>query len=714
MNQRKSHYKGIDYFRIFAALLVVAIHTSPLSSFSETGDFILTRIIGRIAVPFFFMTSGFFLFSGDGEPSEKLKRFMKKTLILYIIAMILYIPINIYNSYFNADFILIKIIQDITFNGTLYHLWYFPAAIAGACLACQLIKRFGYKAAFGILAALYIVGLLGDSYYGLAIKLPLLQSFYSNIFQICDYTRNGIFFAPIFFALGAVIARRRVRKMPNALIGLFSISLALLVIEGLGLHQLNVQRHDSMYIMLIPCMYYLFLLLLCLKGSIKLPTRTISLVIYIVHPLMIIAVRMFGKIFGLEKYLINNSLIHYFTVLCLSTVTAILFTMVQTHTQCLKRKLISAAPKDRAWLEINLSNLKHNVGLLKNVMPGQCELMAVVKAEAYGHGSAIVSDYLNRVGISAFATATIDEAIQLRKHGITGDLLVLGYTHPSRAKELHKYRLTQTIIDYAYAMQLNKMGYHIEVHIKINTGMNRLGIDVQNVSEIKRVFKMNHLKVSGIYTHLCVSDSRLEDDIAFTEGQISLFYDLLEKLKHQGITLPKIHIQSSYGLLNYPNLSCDYVRIGISMYGTLSNAYDDTVIKLNLRPVLSLKSHIVLIREIKVGSGVGYGMTFIAKRKMKIAVLPVGYADGIPRSLSFNNGKVIINGKYAPIVGRICMDQLMVDITDIPDASTGCIATLIGKDGDSKIHMTEIAENVDSITNELLSRMGHRLNIVLK
>jgi len=220
---------------------------------------------------------------------------------------------------------------------------------------------------------------------------------------------------------------------------------------------------------------------------------------------------------------------------------------------------------------------------------------------------------------------------------------------------------------------------------------------------------MKHLNVTGIYTHLCVSDSRTEDDAAFTRKQIDLFYELLEELKRQNITLPKIHLQSSYGLLNYPSLQCDYIRAGISLYGTLSRLHDETDLQLALLPVLSLKSRIALIRDIETGECVGYDRAFVSDRKTRVAVLPVGYADGIPRSLSCGGGNVIIKGKLAPIIGRICMDQLMVDVTDIPDASADDIATLIGKDRECEIQIADFAENANSITNEVLSRMGRRL-----
>ena len=202
---KNESYSGIDYFRFIAALLIVAIHTSPLSSFSETGNFIFTRIVSRVAVPFFFMTSGFFLISRYTCNAEKLEAFIKKTTLIYGVAILLYIPINVYNGYFKMDNLLPNIIKDIVFDGTLYHLWYLPASIIGAAIAWYLVKKIHYRKAFLIASVLYIIGLFGDSYYGIVKSVSCLNGFYNLIFQLTDYTRNGIFFAPIFFVLGGYL-----------------------------------------------------------------------------------------------------------------------------------------------------------------------------------------------------------------------------------------------------------------------------------------------------------------------------------------------------------------------------------------------------------------------------------------------------------------------------------------------------------------------------
>lgn len=364
----------------------------------------------------------------------------------------------------------------------------------------------------------------------------------------------------------------------------------------------------------------------------------------------------------------------------------------------------------RAWLEINLANLRHNAVQLQKLMPQGCELMGIVKANAYGHGAKEISKELTSLGIKSFGVATIDEGIALRKHGIRGEILVLGYTDINRSGQLIRYRLTQTVIDYDYACHLNEaLRKPLRVHIKVDTGMHRIGIRAEDVQQVQEIFQMNKLKIRGMFTHLCVADSHSEADIDYTQKQIASFYNLLDQLRQQGITLPKIHIQSTYGLLNYPELQCDYARIGIALYGCLSSDLDVTKEQPGLKPVMELKSRIALIRDIAEGEEVGYGRGFTAPRYCKIALLPIGYADGLPRALSGENAKVLLHGQQAPIIGRICMDQLMIDITDVPEVVPGDIVTLIGQEGKDEISAMEVAAEAGSITNELLSRLSTRL-----
>ncbi len=712
MNNEKS-YTGIDYFRFISSLLIIAIHTSPLASISATGDFALTRIIARVAVPFFLMTSGFFLISKYTYNSDKLRHFIKKTCLIYAGAIIIYIPINVYNGYFKMDNILPNLIKDFLFDGTLYHLWYLPASAIGATISWYLVKKLNYRKAFIISILLYIVGLFGDSYYNIIQSGSVIDGFYSLIFQISDYTRNGIFFAPIFMILGGWIADNRPKNIVKRSVCGLAVSFILMLIEAEVLHFFEIQRHDSMYIFLLPVMYYLFNFILQFRGRRLEFLRTISLIIYIIHPLIIVVVRMVSKILHLQSIFVENSIVNYLVV-CLFSILFSVQVVVLYNKNKLNRKREYIYNTDRAYLEVNLKNLEHNVKVLKKAMPPKCKLMAVVKAEAYGHGSFEISTHLNRIGVRAFATATIDEAIKLRLYGIEGEILILGYTDISRAIELRKYNLIQTIIDFDYAKALNRQGVRLKVHVKINTGMNRLGIDYLDLHKIEKVFSMKNIDVCGIYTHLCCADKLSYNEITFTRQQIDNFYNMLNSLERKGISIPAVHIQSSYGLMNYPDLTCDYVRAGIALYGVKSFPNDDTVIEPDLRPVLSLKSKVVLIRHVSKGESVGYGRKFIAEHDSTIAILPVGYADGFPRSLSCGNGYVRINENIVPIIGYICMDQLAVDITDVQNVCVGDSAVLVGEEFSDYISAPYTAYNAGSISNELLCRMGCRLQIKYK
>ena len=705
------NYTGIDYFRFIAALLIIAIHTSPLGSFSETGDFMLTRIIARVAVPFFFMTSGFFLISRYTCSAEKLGAFIKKTTLIYGVAILLYIPINVYNGYFKMDNLLPNIIKDIVFDGTLYHLWYLPASIIGAAIAWYLVKKIHYRKAFLIASVLYIIGLFGDSYYGIVKSVSCLNGFYNLIFQLTDYTRNGIFFAPIFFVLGGYISDNQNRlSLKRSIVG-FIVCFALMFGEALTLHHFDIQKHDSMYVLLLPSVYCLFNLLLHFRGKRRTGLRTISLIIYIIHPFMIVVIRLFAKLLHLQSLLVENSLVHYIAVCFAAVVIAVVITALLSRLKPKKAK--HTADTDRAYLEINLSNLEHNVNTLQKAMSPKCELMAVVKAQAYGHGAYEISTHLEKIGVRAFAVATIDEGISLRKYGIRGEILILGYTSIDRASELKKYNLIQTLISFEYANALNRQGVMVNAHIKIDTGMHRLGIPSADFLDVEKVFTMKNLNVCGIFTHLCCSDSSMPDDIAFTRGQIDGFYNLIDHLKKSGIKIPKLHIQSSYGFLNYPELKCSYVRTGVALYGVKSLPDDNTELLLDLRPVLSLKSRVVLIRQIEKGDSVGYGRSFVAERNSRIAILPIGYGDGFPRSLSNGNGRALIGQYIVPVIG-ICMDQLAIDITDAEGIAVGDIATLIDTDGCTDLSADVVAKNSNSISNELLCRMGERLPVIIK
>ena len=283
-----------------------------------------------------------------------------------------------------------------------------------------------------------------------------------------------------------------------------------------------------------------------------------------------------------------------------------------------------------------------------------------------------------------------------------------GCTSPQRAGELACLGLTQTVADLAHAEALSAQGVPLRVHLKIDTGMHRLGIAWDAPGAASAVFHMENLTVDGIYSHLCCADSLAPGDVSFTREQIRRFYALTAALAAQGISLPKLHLQSSYGLLNYPELRCDYARVGLALYGA---AEGTAARSLGLRPVLSFRARVASVRDVAKGESVGYDRAFTARRKSRIAVLPIGYADGYPRALS-NTGLVRIHGCLAPVAGRICMDQLAVDVTDVPGVVDGDIAELIGDA--SPLRAGEVAARCGTIPNELLSRLGARLPVVIK
>lgn len=364
--------------------------------------------------------------------------------------------------------------------------------------------------------------------------------------------------------------------------------------------------------------------------------------------------------------------------------------------------------KDRAWVEVDIGSLAHNVAQLKAILPLQCAMMPAVKADAYGHGAVIITKALQELGITDFCVATADEAIALRKANIEGQILILGYTPPNRVSDLARYALTQTVVDADYAKMLNDCGVNLAVHIGVDTGMRRLGERSDNIDGICRMWELSHLNITGVYSHLCAADGNSQREREVTKKQIAAFGAVIAALHKRGIKQFKTHLQGSYGILNYPFLQYDYARPGIVLYGALSAPDDRVVSDIKLKPVLSLKARVACVKRLHKGETLGYGLTYRANREMKIAVLAAGYADGIPRELS-NKGVCLINGERAAIVGRICMDQMMADVTDIPGAARGDEAILIGKSGEHEITAAGLAEESGTISNEILSRLGGRL-----
>ncbi len=313
---------NIDIWRFIVSFLIVAIHISPFDKISPEFDFFFTRILGRIAVPLFLMITGYYILDKSLNDVKILKDYTKKILKIYFLCILLYLPINIYMRKF-ASINFIQIVKDILINGTLYHLWYFPALILGIWITYFLIKKMSKKWCFSIISILYLIGLLGDSYYGLTSINNTLSSIYRFIFHIFEYTRNGLFYTPIFIYMGYVIKKYKI-KNKCSLISIF-ILFSCMTMEGMILHHYNLQKHDSMYIFLIPLMYFLFTYLMSHSKKSNKRIRSMATIIYISHPLFIVAIRFVSGMLGIENILVENNLILYLIVCTLTTIFAHFF-----------------------------------------------------------------------------------------------------------------------------------------------------------------------------------------------------------------------------------------------------------------------------------------------------------------------------------------------------------------------------------------------------
>lgn len=714
---------GIDQFRIAAAFMIVAIHTAPLSSFSKTADALITYCLGRIAVPFFLMVSGYFILGPcrkqKPQAEEKSKRFLMRIVVLYLLASVVYLPVKIYSGQIPKGAGIV--FKEIFFDGTFYHLWYLPATILGSLLLLVLMKKCRPGVIWTTVMLLYLAGAAGDSYYGLVSQVPILKTVYEGIFWISTYTRNGIFYAPVFLWMGAAVFEEKRNGSRGKNLAGFLISLCCMAVEGYLTYENQLQRHNSMYLFLLPAMFFLYQWLLLLPSKEGRAFRSISMWIYMVHPACIILVRAAAKVLGLTELFVENSLLHFLLVSSSSLVisVAIVLLVQAVHKSrfhklkkqnCTEKKALQMG-NSRAWIEVSLGNLKHNVNQIKKILPYDCVLMPAVKANAYGHGALIVAKALQKQGIRDFCVASAEEGRELRQGGIQGEILVLSYTYPAQFSNLLKYDLTQTVVDAEYAKELQAFGKVIKVHVGIDTGMHRLGEWWENFGKILDIWDCSNLKITAIYSHLCVADGNTEEDREFTRNQIEHFHRVKEELYQSGVPRVKYHLQGSYGMLNYPECRFDYARVGIALYGLLSRADETTVVQPDLRPVLTLKSRIECVKTLKAGERAGYGLTYTAPRQRRIAVLSIGYADGVPRELS-NCGYVLCRGEKAPIIGSICMDQMLVDVTGIESLSAGEEAVLIGTSGKAKIPAEVAAKWAGTITNELVSRLGSRLERV--
>lgn len=366
----------------------------------------------------------------------------------------------------------------------------------------------------------------------------------------------------------------------------------------------------------------------------------------------------------------------------------------------------------RSWIEINVSQLKKNYQRYKNAFNRDIEIMAVIKADAYGHGDVQVARMLSEQGVRLYAVSNIDEAVGLRKSGIEGEILILGYSSPIYIPALIKYDLTQTLVSEEYAATLASANMNVKCQFAIDTGMNRIGLDGKDSANCARIIREYHKKLdlTGIFTHLCVADSTNDPDMAFTQLQISRFKKIVDLI--QDINLPYIHCYNSAGGLFHHNCDEYYdsighiVRLGIILYGLKPDIHND--IPNGIKPAMTWKSAISMIKDVPVGETIGYGRTFKVDHPMRIATVTTGYADGLNRLLS-NRGFVMVNGQKAPIVGRICMDQTLVDVTDIPNVKMGDIVVLLGRCGDIYYSADDMAQDLGTIGYEVICNITKRV-----
>lgn len=366
---------------------------------------------------------------------------------------------------------------------------------------------------------------------------------------------------------------------------------------------------------------------------------------------------------------------------------------------------------NRAWAEVNLDNIAHNVKEIRRLTDKRAEIMGVVKADAYGHGVLEVARTLMENGVTRLAVSMLDEAIQLRKSGISLPILILSYTDPRRAEEIILNDVTQTVFSHDLAEALSeaavRLNKNVKIHIKIDTGMTRVGF-MPGYSAVKNVVKISKLPniiIEGLFTHFASAD---EMDRSYTYMQFEKFMSIVSELNRIGIYIPVKHVCNSAGIIEFPEMHLNMVRPGIALYGMYPS---DEVHKdrIDLRPAMTLKANIILVKDVEPETCISYGRIFKTRRQSRIATLPIGYADGYTRLLTAK-GKVLVNGQLVPIVGKICMDQCMIDVTDVEgEVKVGDEVVLFGSQKGNEIAIEDLAAKVGTINYEIACIIGKRI-----
>ncbi len=371
----------------------------------------------------------------------------------------------------------------------------------------------------------------------------------------------------------------------------------------------------------------------------------------------------------------------------------------------------------RTWAEIDLDALAHNFQQVRRAASPKAQVCCVVKADGYGHGAQRVSRELEALGAAWFAVSNLEEALQLRQEGIEKPILVLGFTPPREAPLLAGRNISQCVYSTAYAQALSqealKAGVTVKVHIKIDTGMSRLGFYFQDINrdeaaveEVRAACALPGLRPEGLFSHFASADEGPGGD-AFTMRQFGCFKEMAEALQRAGVPFQVRHCANSAAVFDYPLSHLDMVRAGVVLYGLAPSA--DLRSQPDLRPVLALRSVVSHVKTVEPGAAISYGRTFTAPRRMQVATVPVGYADGYPRALSPGGAQVLIHGRRCPVLGRICMDQLMADVTGLEEIKTGDWVTLIGRDGQEEITAGEVAGWEGTIHYEVVCALSKRV-----
>lgn len=348
----------------------------------------------------------------------------------------------------------------------------------------------------------------------------------------------------------------------------------------------------------------------------------------------------------------------------------------------------------RVCANISLDAIRDNIEKGRALLAPGTKMMGVVKADAYGHGAVPVAKAIDDL-VDAYGVAMPEEGVELRKAGLSKPIIILGYTAPELAELAIRYDITMAVFQSEIAMRYNeaakKLNKKAKVHIKLDTGMSRIGYLCQEESleDIEKIAKLSNVEIEGMFTHFSKAD---ELDKTFAKNQFKKYMEFAEALRARGINLACKHVCNSAGIIDIPEGDLDMVRFGVTMYGMYPTD-EVTKERMPVSPAMEVKTHISHIKTLPAGVGIGYSGTYVTEKETKVATLSVGYGDGYPRGLS-NAGRVLIHGKSAPILGRICMDQCMVDVTDIPEARQGDIVTLMGRDGDDFISAEEIGATV--------------------